>query len=217
VRGSHALCAGLLTPHTRRPEVSRRRGDLRSGIRRVRETRAERGGFEDATNGAGIRVYWVLDEEEASPYEVFADDSAMTAWANAHRNSRLGEFVHLMFADRKGTTDLGGSSFTWGAYDLLWGEWKWWNDHAQRYVFHDGLAHTAAHELTHCLINPNDEDGFDPDGHLPDPNENGVPDDPPDEIYLMYRYTTPRNEATIIFSGPTRRQLDLTSKWSVER
>ena len=32
VRGLNMLCAGLPTPHTLRPEVSRNRGDLRSAV-----------------------------------------------------------------------------------------------------------------------------------------------------------------------------------------
>ena len=37
-----ALCAGLLTPHRLRPQVSGGVGDLRSPVRRGRETCAER-------------------------------------------------------------------------------------------------------------------------------------------------------------------------------
>ena|SRR5436190_11717709 len=68
------------------------------------------------------------------------------------------------------------------------------------------LPHAVAHELTHLLLNTTGMNGFDNSAH-----------EPADGRYLMYPDLTGVGRADIIFSDGTRRQLDLTSKWSVER
>lgn len=82
--------------------------------------------------------------------------------------------------------------------------------------FSDVLAHTTAHELTHLIIDTINANGFDSGEHLDDPNENGTIGDADDERYLMSNHRTWIQRVAIIFSNPTRRQIDLTNKDSVE-
>ena len=175
-------------------------------------------GYSDANNGAGIRVYWVMDESAAT-HEIFASDVTERTWASTHSNGQLGEFVHLIFADAEWralygvtklqTTDEGGAfvfttAIQTAAPGADYGAW---------------LANTAAHELGHTIIfiQAQGAPRFGTDQHVNDPDEDNVIEGPGDLKYLMVRggIRTPRT--AIIFSNPSRRQIDLTYKFSVNQ
>lgn len=67
------------------------------------------------------------------------------------------------------------------------------------------------------IIETTSTNGFNSDEHLPDPNENGTDYESGDHPYLMYDGQTSQNTSSIRFSNPTRRQIDLTNKESVEQ
>jgi hypothetical protein len=176
-------------------------------------------GFNDLTDGAGIDVYYVIDER-AARHEVFGSDSAWNTWMDNHRHrtngvpNMLNEFVYVSWVDifTHRTTTL-GLSHACGASTAVE------RIHARMPAgtnFSDVLAHTTAHELTHLIIDTINANGFDSGEHLDDPNENGTIGDADDERYLMSNHRTWIQRVAIIFSNPTRRQIDLTNKDSVE-
>jgi len=188
-----------------------------AGIRSTMNTVSA--GFGDLTEGAGIDLYYVIDEPTAS-HRDFSSYAQAESWANAHRHrtngqpNMLTEFVYLAFADSMaGST--GGFAGSYGAFVVV--------DSAHDFATNQGFnvtshrAYVAAHELTHMIIDTHNANGFNGGEHLPDPNENGVQDDADDGRYLMYHHQTAQNTSGIHFSNPTRRQIDLTSKESVER
>jgi hypothetical protein len=171
--------------------------------------------FSDATDGAGVFVYWVIDQFNVGPHELFANRAARETWADNHRNDQLGEFVHLMFADKRTDNPTPGTSGTYGAYVFVESDWDLHTTHNLNFL--DLLAHTAAHEITHLLLNTDGSNGFDAGEHLDNPDPSDGPKMPSDYRYLMYSQTTRQNAETIYFSNPTRKQIDLKSKESVER
>jgi hypothetical protein len=173
-------------------------------------------GFEDATSGAGIRVYWVLDQEEASPHMVFQSDDEATDWARWTAGRSLGAFVHLMFTDTfaplptlEGHAGVGGGFVHVRAVKDA--------STQEGYAYHEGLTTVATHEITHLLLDELNVPPFEETEHLLDPDEDGIERGPGDRKYLMYIDKTPENRTAVNFSMPTRRALDLTNKESVER
>jgi len=165
------------------------------------------------------RGSYVIDEPTAS-HRDFSSYAQAESWANAHRHRTNGQpnmltkFVYLAFADSMaGST--GGFAGSYGAFVVV--------DSAHDFATNQGFnvtshrAYVAAHELTHMIIDTHNANGFNGGEHLPDPNENGVQDDADDGRYLMYHHQTAQNTSGIHFSNPTLRQIDLTSKESVER
>jgi hypothetical protein len=176
-------------------------------------------GFEDLTDGAGVRFYYVL-EETAAAHQVFTSEADRNAWATAHRHVELGKFVHLSFADESTDypTNGGLTNVSYGSYVMVKTKYTQSTNPASPFAFLPGLARTAAHELTHAILDAENANGFDSGEHLadPDPVTDG-PDGPADQKYLMYHQTVSANLTTIAFSNPTRSQIDLTRKESVER
>jgi hypothetical protein len=119
-----------------------------------------------------------------------------------------------MFADKDLSDPTPGYSGSFGCYVFVP---RVWDATYGKYDFHFGLAATAAHEVTHLLLNEYNTNGFDDGEHLPDPDEDGVRGDEHDKKFLMYYRSTSENWTEINFSMPTRRCLNLTSKESVER
>jgi len=124
-------------------------------------------------------------------------------------------FMHLMFADKITGHPVGGSSSDNGSYVYV--EPIRDIHTTEGWDFPSLLAHTAAHEVTHLLVDSVNANGFNITEHLFDPDPSDGPGLPKDLRYLMYYETTEENAESIFFSNPTRKQLDLTSKQSVER
>ena len=177
---------------------------------------ASASGFSDQADGAGIAMYWAIDQDDATPHVHFASEQERGNWATANRNNDLGQFVHLIFADKM--TDfagVGGVSNLYGSFIFVTTVWD--TSFQQGWSFSPLLAMTTAHELTHLLLDSISANGFDNGEHLDDPD----PSDPAkgfnDFRYLMYVDANVIQAGTIAFSDKTRKQLDLTSKESVER
>lgn len=111
-------------------------------------------GFGDLTEGAGIDLYYVIDEPTAS-HRDFSSYAQAESWANAHRDRTNGQpnmltkFVYLAFADSMaGST--GGFAGSYGAFVVV--------DSAHDFATNQGFnvtshrAYVAAHELTHMII-----------------------------------------------------------------
>ena len=180
-------------------------------------------GFIDSADGAGIWMYYVIDETAAAPHQTFgttggtATDAAadMNAWAANHDNNALDGFVHIIFADKRNDNPTGGTAASFGAYVFV--ERKWDQSQTHMFNFQDALSRTAAHEITHLLLDTANANGFGPGEHIGDPDPSDPPNGANDETYLMYDGYSVPGQTVIVFSNPTRRQLDLTSKQSVER
>jgi hypothetical protein len=78
------------------------------------------------------------------------------------------------------------------------------------------LSHTAAHELTHAIIDTIDQNGFNQEEHVRDPDPTDGEFGPLDRPYLMSHNRTAADRVRIIFDPKTRGQIDLTRKDSVE-
>ncbi len=166
-------------------------------------------GIEDLTDGTGIHAYWVFDEENAGPHEVFHNQNDRTTWAADHRNTNLSEFVHLMYADSDTEFVSGGyASPAFGAYVLV--ETKWDESIAMGFDFYFGLERTAAHEITHLLIDAVNEENP-PGTPVFDVNEHLIVVD--DKLMALLN---PLNYTDIVFSDHTRIFMDLTTKESVD-
>ena len=182
-----------------------------AGIRGIMGTVSS--GFGHLTDGAGINLYYVIDETAAT-HEVFANDSEISSWAASHLHETAGdenmldEFVYLAFADSfPGST--GGRASNYGAFVFVDSAYAFATAQGYNVTTHRGYI--AAHELTHLCINTNGANGFNGDEHLPDPNQSGGYDTGDDD-YLMFEYQTGQ---AIKFSNPTRGQYDLKNKQSV--
>jgi hypothetical protein len=120
-----------------------------------------------------------------------------------------------MFAEMDASrVDLVGYSGTWGSFVFVTRVWQVTDG---MYDFHLSLAETAAHEVTHLLMDTNDQNGFDDEEHEHNPDPHDPAESPLDKKYLMYFRPNAENWEQIIFSQGVRSQLDLTSKESVER
>lgn len=145
-------------------------------------------GFADPSAGTGIDLYYLVDET-AAKYQLFASYSDREAWAASHRHitngvpNMLSEFVYLAFADfMSDRPAYGGVSASYGSYVFVK------TKYAQSDMAHDlanlhaWLARTAAHEVTHCLLDTRNANGFDRYEHLIDPNPADPPHGPLDQI-----------------------------------
>ncbi len=168
--------------------------------------------FSDSNDGALIRMYWVFDQKQAAPAEVFpnVDSVRLTEWARANRNASLAEFVQLKFADHianePGTL---GISSTFGSY--VFAEANKALSDLSGYDFETGVASVTVHELLHTLQSRGEAE------HVLDGNENGMLREDADKQFLMYDEAQELNFISFLFDNVTRRSLDLTSKESVER
>lgn len=174
-------------------------------------------GFSDRSNGAGVRVYWVVDEPSAA-YQVIQTVNDATTWARTHRNTaQLGEFVHLMFTgDAFGVDALGFTSEKAGAGGGCLVFPNRISNIAPAGDFLAYLANTAAHELTHSIIDTPGANGFDAGEHEINPDPADGAEGPLDLKYLMIRGAIRTPRTTIIFSDTVLAQIDLTRKESVE-
>ena len=173
-------------------------------------------GFTDLDDGAGIDVYWVIDQFNVGPHEEFASNNDVGVWGTNHRNNDLDEFVYLAFTDKRTfDTSTGTSSPLLGSFVFVENAWDFHLAHNLQ--FFPLISHTIAHEFTHLLLNTKNANGFTDEEHHPDPDNSDGPEGVNDQEYLMFIRTTPQNGEVIVFSNPTRQQLDLTSKESVER
>lgn len=175
-------------------------------------------GYSDRNNGAGIRVYWVVDEPSAT-YQPLA--SGASEWARDHRNTeQLSEFLHLMFTGDAFGADALGYTYehdTTGVVANGRGCFVFPNsvsNYAAGAAFLDALAAVAAHEIGHALIEATGAPGFDDGEHMTDPDPADAPGGLLDEQYLMFFRTM--NLQTIVFADILRSQIDLSRKESVE-
>jgi hypothetical protein len=197
-----------------------------SGIRGIMDIVSA--GFNDATDGAGIALYYVIDERAARPHQTWIASTQSknigdwNNWMDSHCHqtsgnaNTLAEFVYLGFLDLIDPPPTGGLASTCGAsvfVERKYAQAASANDLAN---LSNWIAHTAAHELTHCIIDTAGANGFDADEHLPNPDASDPPHGPFDQKYLMYAAFTIQNRATIVFSNATREQIDLTNKDSVD-
>ena len=173
-------------------------------------------GFNNLTNGAGIRLYWVVDEP-SSTHSIIGSDSVATQYARTHRNTQqLAEFVHLILSDN--FTHEPGYGVTFEQRGFAGGSWCFPNrirtictaDNFLKY-----MANNIAHELSHAIIEADNKPGFDKEEH----ETNSDPADgelgPLDLKYILVgALRTPRT--AIVFSDILLSYIDLTRKESVE-
>jgi len=188
-------------------------------------------GFSNETNGAGINVYYVLDQELEITATTTLEDTGETLLlgGGGRRNPKLsGEFVHLILArQRRGDTSKKGVTVTSplesGSGSLVYV--KSLMDHQpllptlpkNETNFVKLVSNTIAHELTHAIVKESSSNGFDEKEHVPDGNENGTPDElTGDGIFLMAtpegRSFNPVGWTTISFSNTTLKAIDLPNK-----
>jgi SdrD B-like domain len=186
-------------------------------LKTVMETASK--GFSNQTNGAGIRLYWVVDEP-VSTYALITSTSDATTYAQAHRNStHLSEFVHLILSSEfQHKQDLTGITYNKQGYSggcfVFPDAISTMNPVAS---FLEHIASTASHELTHAIIEAKGKPGFASDEEHetnPDPADGEL--GPLDLKYLMIKgeLRTPRN--MILFSDNVLSYIDLNRKESVE-
>jgi len=175
-------------------------------------------GFSDADNGAGLRMYWVIDDTDAE-HDVFDDDMDRIAWSGDRRNEELkDEFVHLMFVDDQTgrPNESLGSTSPLGAFIWVTNLKEAHDDNHPNTDFKKLLGTTTTHELTHALLSTENMNGFDDKEHVINPDPEDGPDGDKDKKYVMYKKLHPDNAEIIIFSDVTIRQLDLVYKETVE-
>lgn len=169
-------------------------------------------GFSNRDNGAGIRLYWVVDEPSAA-YLANPSDGDASAWARDHRNTaQLGEFVHVMFTGNPAAANVEGFTMEHNTGGVV-------ANGRGCFIFPDRLllsapagsflpymAGTIAHELGHAIMEADNQPGFDVDEH----------EAPGDPRFLMVSgaFRTPRT--AIVFSDTALVQIDLTRKESVD-
>jgi hypothetical protein len=194
-------------------------------------------GFSDQTRGAGVKMYWLIDEFVAGPRETFANPQAAVSWTKGHRNdANLKDAIHVVFVDQMaappGAAGVLGVSIQTSP-----------GPSAGSFVFVGGIrsiipaadqngwiASTIAHELTHTLLKMDGQAPYSDGEHLADPNGDGTPYeemDPPaavaDVNYLMFgddreNPSIARNgTAPIRFANADRVNINLLKKESVER
>jgi hypothetical protein len=184
-------------------------------------------GFSDNDNGAGIRMYWLMDKDNLQYIATFARDADVFQHTKDNRNPNLRQnFVHVQFLSdipsRAGAFSLSegeGVDLTANGISIGLDRLKIYGDE-KGFAF-DGLVFTAvAHELTHQLIEPGAKPKWTPIFILPggrkfkpehelDPNENGFEGDAGDLFSVMYNERTNENTTAVKFSNLTRREFDL--------
>jgi hypothetical protein len=181
-------------------------------------------GFSNETNGAGIYVYYVLDQLEITSDTTPKGFETTLLSAGGRRNPALsGKFVHLILAERRrGEPNTKGVTID-GAGSIVYVNSLMKNQpfpvalSKNETNFVNLVSHTIAHELTHAIVKESSTNGFDENEHVPDGNENGTPNEVSgDGIFLM---ATPEghginvnNWTTIRFSNTTLRAIDLPNK-----
>ncbi len=172
-----------------------------AGIRGIMGTVSS--GFGNLTTGAGVDLYYVIDETAAT-HEVFLTEASSDTWLDAHRHhtggntNMLDEFVYVVFADTESfffPDTPGGYADDHGAaimVDRKYADASAENDTTH---FNDWLARTVAHEVTHLI--GGDDETF-----------------PLYSPYVMAALDHPYNSRTIEFSNITRGKLSLKNKQS---
>jgi hypothetical protein len=192
--------------------------------------------FSDRDRGSGVRLFWIIDDPNVPKHEVFANLGKAYNWAISQRkNDNLKEFVHLSFVDGRSDalTQLGVTVID----DNLIDAGSFIHVRTIEALRPGNVAHvlafTAAHELTHTLLDVFGPPPVAPYGdreHLQDPNDNGVSEEDVDPVggladtkYLMYAPDeTPPNPPQDIsvqprFAIADRRNINLRNKECVER
>ncbi len=196
------------------------------------------GVFSNATRGAGIYMYWLMDEVALDlPKEKVDTVAKLKAEWKASRDTVAArdpalpnlrtDFMHMLFVDDIGialNNALGGAASTFGTVrDLLergavlavtnlrGNQARWGLDGAK---FNELLMTTVAHEITHLLYERHDGP-FDAVEHTKDPNEDGiVVDDAEDKTCLMYKGVPTRGRtelANVKFFKVVQRELKVKS------
>ena len=172
----------------------------------------------DAYSEIDVAMWWVIDQKAAPPRKIFRTFGEMETWATGeNRNKALSEFVHVMFADSFQDKPSCGGSDKYGSYVFVEKIHSKATNVTDPFDFNMALASTAAHELTHLLLNTSLKNGFTANEHM----VNGDPSNPShedsDKKFLMYPSATKFNRTEIVFSNATIGQLNFKDKMSVER
>ncbi len=176
-------------------------------------------GFSNNEWGAGVRMYWVLDQPSIG-FQIFNNQQIQDNWMDTNRNPWLRtEFIHAALVHQGLPDGVLGFAYSHGVMITCVHAVLYSNDHL--IAVSNVIKTTLAHEITHTLIYPAPQPPFDAGNHLPDPNENGilygVGFDEDDLTYLMCAGGAyPTRFALIKFSNPTIKAMDLRTKWSVE-
>jgi len=169
-------------------------------------------GFSNATTGAGIRLYWVVDNPRVL-HQLFQSADEEVAWANVHRNPILSEFVPVMFVDTYHPEPMYGATFDQtgravGCFIYL----RDIRTAGALAAYHTRVVHTVAHEVTHALMNAREAPGFDAGEHETNPDPADGPLGPLDRTYLMVPGSITSFPGVIRFSDTVLGQIDLNKK-----
>jgi len=175
-------------------------------------------GMNDLLTGAGIDMYWVLDETAAQPHVLPQDWETLLQWGQLHAHEMLTEvdFHYVAFVDG---LDADPTSLVLG---------KTWDPEELSFVgvtptklaadtfsvpFVHALGQVVAHELTHQIIDALGVEGFDGGEHTDDPDPNDPPEGPLDKKYMMYTEHngngSPEGLSQIIYSDNVRQKIVL--------
>jgi hypothetical protein len=177
-------------------------GDVPAAMNEAAKVFSSTGVAGAVNRGAGIYMYYVIDQTQAIPLADVDTIPEIAAKMLATRNSTLqSDFLHLLLFD-EGTMAASKAAgvppvpaFSFGD---LWpvprerGAVIGTKDLHTEFAdppFSDRLgvyATTIAHELVHLLIRPNGAEGFDGEEHTEDANEDGIANDAQDRSCLMY-------------------------------
>ncbi len=180
-------------------------------------------GYSNATNGAGIRVYWVVDEASV-PNVVFQDASVAKSWAYDHSNPLLEEFAHVVYANKFSNNTPYGETYRNNLYTNSGGSFVFLSAIATDFALsgmpvaaiQPWISNTSAHEICHSIMDTISTNGFDGGEHVKDPDGDGVEGGRGDLGYLMVKGGIRIHTAPVLFDDKTRGQIDLTKKASVE-
>ncbi len=191
------------------------------------------GVFSQATRGAGIYMYWLMDEAalDLPKDKLDTDEKRVAAWkasrdtvaARAAAIPNLAtDFIHLLVVGENGmgavTWDKGNELAERGTM-LAVSDMKTAQvaplDPAR---FDERLMTATAHEITHMLSDKTDFGAFDGGEHTSDANGIGGPDDAEDQTDIMYygRVRGRMEIATIKFFPVVQAELKVRSKRALE-